>query len=139
MKAAAINHGIREENIPSLTSKIPSITGDKGILNQIMPLNKRIDLKIAYYNLSKFSHGMRQSIYRYLDPKFEQEDPVNNWHYPLAVFTHTFSSINQLIKRFGNDTKDNLISSLSSDLTPILLEFKMLMAEVFEIDEADLL
>jgi hypothetical protein len=133
MKAAAINYGIREEDIPPVglkTSKIPVMTGDNGMISQIS--DRQIDLRIAYYTLSKFSHGMRQSIYRYLDPNFEQKDPLHNWHYPLAIFTYIVPSIDRLIERFADNRKNQLTSNLISNLAPILSEFNMLMEEVFK-------
>ena len=89
MKAAAIKYGISEEHIPSKGSKnykLPRITGDDSMINQVRNLDRQINLKIAYYTLSKFSHGMRQSIYRYFNPNFERQNPVDNWHYPLVIF-----------------------------------------------------
>ena len=64
MKAAAIKYGISEEDIPQCG--IPPITRlHDGMIDQVINLinlDRQINLKIAYYTLSKFSHGMRQSI-----------------------------------------------------------------------------
>ena len=82
MTQAAIDYGIPPESISDLKS-LPNFTNN--MLKEISPNERQNSLRLAYYVFSKFTHGMRQSIYRYHDPNFSSYVPVPDWKYPLYI------------------------------------------------------
>lgn len=124
MKESAIKYGISSERI-SKVKKIPSVTS---MMDDISPPQKQIKFKIAYYTLSKYSHGMRQSILRYSQPNFENEDPVYYWYYPLQSCQYILLSAEKLISRFADDRLDQFLN----DLPPILSELDTAINAVFK-------
>ena len=123
MKESAIHHGISPEKISS--KSLPTISK---MMDGISPPKRQTNSKIAYYELSKFSHAMRQSIYRYFQTDFEGENPISHWYYPLYNCQHILSSVERLISRFADDKLDQFLK----DLPPILSELDATMNAVFK-------
>jgi len=124
MKESAKSHGISSEII----SRVGNLPDMAKMMNEIFPPQKQTNFKIAYYTLSKFSHGMRQSIYRYFQPDFEDEDPVSNWYYPLYNCQYILLSAEKLISRFADDRLDQFLN----DLPPILSELDTAINAIFK-------
>ncbi len=124
MKESAIKYGISSERI----SKVKKTLSVASMMDDISPPQKQNKFKIAYYMLSKYSHSMRQSIRRYSQPNFENEDPVYYWHYPLQSCQYILLSAEKLISRFADDRLD----PFHDDLPPILSELDATMNAVFK-------
>lgn len=125
MTQAAKNHGISSEKI----SKVNGLPNINDMLKEISPEERKPRLKIAYYILSKFSHGMRQSVYRYFDQNIDIEnyEPVSDWQYPLYIcYESIIASTQKLLRRFeDNPEKFNI------NLKPIEEMFNNEMNKVF--------
>jgi hypothetical protein len=124
MKESAISHGISSEII----SRVGKLPDTASMMDDISPPQKQIKFRIAYYKLSKYSHGMRGSILRYSQPNFENEDPVYYWHYPLQSCQYILLSAEKLISRFADDRLDQFLN----DLPPILSELDRAINAVFK-------
>jgi hypothetical protein len=124
MKESAISYGISSKII----SKVGNLPSMAIMMDELSPLQKQTNFKITYYTLSKFSHGMRQSIYRYFQPDFEDEDPVSNWYYPLYNCQYILLSAEKLISRFADDRLEQFLK----DLPPILSELNTAINAVFK-------
>lgn len=105
------------KDMPSLSVMIKENYQDK----------KQSEIKTNYYVLSKFAHGMRQSIYRYHDPNFENHDPMSDWNCPLYIcYSSIIASSQILIHRFSNG-----LDSFNSEIAPTLSKINNAMSEVF--------
>ena len=110
-----------------LLSNIKNIPDLQDMIKENHQDEKQAEIKMAYYVLSKFSHGMRQSIYRYHDPNFESHDPISDWNYPLYIsYSSIIASSQILIHRFSNG-----LDKFNSEIAPILLEISNVMSKVF--------
>ncbi len=110
-----------------LLSNIKNIPDLQDMIKENHQDEKQAEIKMVYYVLSKFSHGMRQSIYRYHDPNFENHDPISDWNYPLYIcYSSIIASSQILIHRFSNG-----LDKFNSEIAPILFEISNVMSKVF--------
>jgi hypothetical protein len=123
MISAAKNHQIPLD----LLSNIKNMPDLSDMIKENYQDGKQSEIKTYYYVLSKFAHGMRQSIYRYYDPNFENYDPVSDWNYPLYIcYSSIIASSQILIHRFSNG-----LDRFNSEIAPILSEISNVMSKVF--------
>jgi hypothetical protein len=123
MKSSAIKHGVSSELILNV-GKLKSIAD---MLDDVSPSERQTELRIVYYELSKFSHGMRQSIYRYHDPNFEDDDPLPHWTYPFDIcYKSIIYSAAKIIHTFGDITEQ-----FDNDVKPTLEDLQTVISEVF--------
>lgn len=109
---------------PSNVKNIPDLSV---MIKENYQNGKQAEIRTAYYVLSKFSHGMRQSIYRYHEPNFENYDSVPDWNYPLYICYSSIVASSQILTHRFSDGLDRF----NSELAPILSEISNVMSKVF--------
>ena len=136
MTQAAIDYGIPPEGISDL-KKLPNFTNE--MLKVISPNERQNSFKLAYYVFSKFTHGMRQSIYRYHDPNFSSYVPVSDWKYPLYICYEPIIVITQKILERFNDKPEQFDFNLRliKLMSRIKVQLEKKMDKVFSLSGSD--
>ncbi len=136
MTQTAIDYGIPSKSISDL-KKLPKFTNE--MLKVISPNERQNSFKLAYYVFSKFTHGMRQSIYRYHDPNFSSYVPVSDGKYPLYICYEPIIAITQKFLERFNDKPEQFDFNLRliTLMSRIKVQLEKKMDKVFSASDSD--